>query len=240
MSFLDKFRYKKTNFISGGLHIATLLERSETCNVKIPKRFVAPKRIDSRDMCLSSNSQNSPYNCAGYSTAGYIEYYNWKTKHYPEQIDGNTIYKRAKEKFDYSNVDGTTLIATSDAAIDLGLIDGIPKFLNYKGILEENGIPISAEISIKFGLHQYGVVMAGFFITNEWNYVNKETGIIKNLGEDAEFRSGHAVLLCGYDSNGVYIQNSWGELWGHYGFAILGWEQLKRQLMTAMIIDTKS
>ena len=239
MSFLDKFRYKKTNFISGGLRVSTLLERFYTDNIEIPKVFVAPKKIDSRDMCISSNSQNTPYNCAGYSTAGYIEYYNWKTKHYPEQIDGDIIYKRAKEKFDYNKSEGTTLIATTNAAIDLGLINGVPKLLDYKGMLGEEDIKVSAEMSIKFGLHEYGVVMAGFFITNEWNYVNKETGIIKNLGDDAEVRGGHAVLLCGYDSNGVYIQNSWGD-WGHYGFAILGWEQFRRQLMTAMIIDTKS
>jgi len=82
------------------------------------------------------------------------------------------------------------------------------------------------------------VVLSGFGITDEWNWVDKNTGMIRDMGENSSKRGGHAVLLCGYDDSGVYIQNSWGDQWGHYGFAILNWDMYDRQFMRAMIIES--
>jgi len=212
--------YKKTNFKAGDL-IPEEVPLAGPEVYKAAKKFRAPRKIDNRDMCLASSNQGQTPHCAGYSTAGYIEFQNWKTLHYPEQVDGDAIYFAAKKIDDY-NGDGTSLSSAMQGAINLGLIKGKKKY-----------VP-PTQNDIKFALHEFGVCVAGFMITNEWNYVDSK-GIIRNLGNKATDLGGHAVLLCGYDKKGVYIQNSWGEIWGLYGFALLSWEQVDKQLFSGMV-----
>jgi len=221
----DIFRkYNKTNFKSGYLledHIPLTVERT----IKTDKNFIAPRKIDNRDICLCSSDQGNTPHCAGFATAGFIEFHNWRLKHYPEQVDGKIIYLEAKKNDGFSG-DGTYLNFATKAAIDLNLIRGKPKKV------------VPCQNDVKFAIHEYGVCIAGFRITDEWNIVEKKNGTIINLRDKAKNRGGHAVLLCGYhETEGVYIQNSWGESWGVYGFAILSWEQFSRQIFDAMVID---
>ena len=215
------WNYKKTNFSAGGL-LPTRLVKCAKNTLKTAKKFVAPRKLDFRDMCLEPSNQGSTPHCAGYATAGYIEVQNWRTNHYPEQIDGDAIYIEAK-RIDNNLEDGTTLESAANAAISLGLISGTPKLIN------------SGVNDIKFAIHSYSVCVAGFNITNEWNYVDSK-GAIRNLGSKAQFLGGHAVLICGYDADGVYIQNSWGSSWGLYGFVHLSWSQYSRQFMYGLVI----
>ena len=214
-------RYKKTNFRAGGLILEPISDSAPRLKTEI--QFVAPRKIDFRDMCLPSNDQGQFPHCAGYATAGYIEVQNWRIKHYPEQLDGSAIYFAAKA-VEGRQGDGTTLQCAIQGAINLGLVSG-------KGIIVNKSIN-----DVKFAIHQYGVVVAGFMITDDWNYVEKNTGIIRDSGGKAVIRGGHAVLLCGLDSIGFYIQNSWGFNWGIDGFATLRYNQAEKQLMQAMII----
>jgi hypothetical protein len=225
---LDRLKYKKSNFESGGL-LESATPRGSESKMDIPIKFCAPRKVDSRDMCLSSSNQYKTPHCAGYTMAGYLEYYNWKTKHYPEQVDGDKIYAAAK-KIDGNNNPGTWLSSVAKAAINLNLIQGSAKSVWLNDL----------QNAVKFALHEHGVCLSGFKITNEWNWVDKKTGIIRDLGKKAKQNGGHAVLLCGYNEIGVFIQNSWGVEWGHHGFAILRWNQVEKQLMRAMVIDTKS
>jgi hypothetical protein len=233
---LDYLKYKKTNFNGGDL-FDEKIPRGDIGLIKVPEQFISPLRIDSRDMCLSSSDQGDTPNCAGYSVAGYIEYHNWKTIHYPAQVNGDAIYFEAK-KIDGNNNAGTYLSSAIKAAINLKLINGSARYVDYPSVNQFNmDVAIKRIVSIKFALHEYGVVLAGFRITDEWNWVDKKTGLIRNFGNKAKDNGGHAVLLCGYDRNGVYIQNSWGSSYGHYGFAILSWNQYVKQIMQAMVID---
>lgn len=215
-------KYKKTNFEAGYCLADTqpLVAERALCATS---QFVAPKRIDNRDMCLRSSNQGNLPHCAGYSTAGYIEFQNWKNKHYPEQVDGDLIYSEAKKLDGMPNVNGTILRCAAQGAINAGLIKG-----------EIKQIPKS-EIDIQFAIHQYGVCVAGLMITDEWNLLEKNTGKISILKNPVKI-GGHAILFCGYDTDGIYIQNSWGENWGIYGFGILSWKQFSDQIMDACII----
>ncbi len=163
------------------------------------------------------------HNCAGYSTAGFIEVFNWRTKHYPEQCDGDLIYTEAKKLDGRPEVNGTILRCAGQGAINANLIKGVVK-----------QVP-KTELDIQFAIHTYGVCVAGFLITDEWNLVEKNTGKISVSSRPVQ-RGGHAVLICGYDLDGVYIQNSWGEDWGIYGFGILSWAQFRTQIMDAMVL----
>ena len=219
MSFLDKIFTRKTNFSAGGLFLEDI--PASAVLLKEPDKFVAPRKLDFRDMCIETSNQGNYPHCAGYSTAGYIEVQNWRTLHYPEQVDGDKIYAEAKKLDGYSGP-GTWIKWTVQGAMNLGLI---------KGTIEHI---IPDRRKLMFAIHEYCVCIAGFDITNEWNCVDGR-GYIPKLN-NSTFHGGHAVLCCGYGPEGVYIQNSWGSSWGLYGFAILSWEQFDSQFKDGVII----
>jgi len=221
MSWFSK--YNKTNFEAGGCKMGSIPMGAPV--VKTNKKFYAPKKIDSRDMCLASSNQYKTPHCVGYGTAGYCEYYHWKKEHFPEQLNGDAIYAEAKKLDKQPNISGTWPRFGIQAAINLGFIKGKGEY-----------VP-SSILDIKFALHEYAVVIAGFKITNEWNQVEKKSGLIRDLGSNAVTRGGHCVLIVGYDATGIYIQNSWGAEWGIHGFAILPWHKVEKQLITAMVIN---
>lgn len=219
MALLDNLFVKKTNFKAGGIILEKVPLSAKL--IKESDRFVAPRKMDFRDMCLETSNQFQTSHCAGYATAGYIEFQNWKFKHYPEQIDGDAIYYEAK-RIDGYNENGTWVKCAIQAAFNLGLING-----NIEYILGDRR-------TLKFAIHEFGVCIASFNITSEWNSVGKN-GKIPELRK-SNIMGGHAVLICGYDSEGVYIQNSWGVNWGLYGFGFLGWDQFDIQFQDGVII----
>jgi len=217
-------RYEKTNFEGGGCKLEDIPMGSDI--VMASPKFMAPRKIDSRDMLLVSSNQGETPHCVGYSTAGYCEFVQWKMNHYPEQKDGDAIYKEAKRLDNSPNVNGTWPKFGVRAAINLGFIAGQGRYVS------------KSRKEVQFALHQYGVCIAGFMITTEWNKVEKKNGLISDMGNAAVNRGGHAVLLCGYDDTGVYLQNSWGTEWGIHGFGILRWSQFDRQFMNGMVIES--
>jgi hypothetical protein len=216
------WNYSKTNYTGGGLLPSTVL-KSRSNTYKATKKFVAPSKLDFRDMCIETSDQGQTPHCAGFATAGYVEVVKWQENHYPEQFDGDAIYNEAK-KIDGNSEEGTSLNSAVAAAIALNLISGKPKFVD------------GDEQSLKFAIHSQLVCVAGFMITDEWNMVNKKTGLIADYGDKAVELGGHAVLVCGYDKDGIYIQNSWSKDWGLWGFGLLSWKQVIKQYMYGMVI----
>ncbi len=214
--------YKKTNFTAGGLKPTTQLKTAKN-SLNLDKKFVAPRTLDFRDMCIKTSDQFSTPHCAGYATAGMIEVKNWQIKNYPEQVNGDLIYAEAK-KIDDDQREGTSLDSAMQAAIDLKLIRGTMKFIG------------SGFDDIKFCIHKHLTFVAGFSITDEWNYVTKNGIILPRDKYPTRFLGGHAVLVCGYNSDGIFIQNSWGTTWGKYGFALLPWDLVFNQYMYGAVI----
>ena len=217
-------KYNKTNFEAGGLitYKTPLCAMEEAKFLKTAPQFMAPRKIDNRDMCLASNNQGQTPKCTAYSTAGYCEFQHWKTEHFPQQLDADAIYAKAKTIDGIPNEDGTYIWSAIKSAIALNMIKGEGKTIQ------------PTKLDVQFAIHQYGVCIAGFIITDDWNYVEKKTGIIKN-SFNAPRKGAHAVLLCGYDSTGCYVQNSWGD-WGAAGFGVLEWVMFEKQIDNAMVI----
>lgn len=215
-------RYKKTNFEAGGCIIEDIPMGAPV--VRSDKKFIAPRKIDYRDMLVASSDQGQTPHCVGFSVAGCCEFWHWKKEHYPKQFDGDAIYAEAKKIDGSPEVGGTWPKFGVQAAIKLGFIKGKGKYID------------SPMKDVMFALHQYSVCIGGFMITDEWNKVEASNGKIIDLGNRAVKRGGHCVLICGYDKDGVYIQNSWGTGWALHGFALLSWAQFSRQFMNGMII----
>lgn len=191
-------------------------------------KFVAPKSIDNRDYCTPTEDQGNKPMCAAYSGTSMVENILWRKNDYPENIDPEIVYKYAKSIDGYPNSDGTTL----NAALQF--------FIDNKYFSKESQIQIirGSNIieNIKYAIHKFGCVHCGFNITTEWESIDSKNTAIK---ADKYYPSlgGHAVLGCGYDSNGLYIQNSWGEKWGAYGFALVTWEAVKKQFIYGAVIS---
>lgn len=187
-------------------------------------KYKFPRVIDSRDLCLPTNNQGDTPHCVGFSVAGYLEVEFWKRYHYPKQFPAHDIYKSAKEIEQDSN-DGTTIELGFSGAKKLNLFDGEIK--TFEPWID----------NIKFQLHKYGIFCGAFEITNEWYDISWFSGKIK-IYRKPEILGGHAVLVCGYNDDGIYIQNSWGyNSWGKYGFAMLPWELVQKQLIYGVVID---
>ena len=220
MGIFDSLFSKKTDFKAGGVRLEGIPLSASL--LKSPTNFVAPAKLDFRDMCIQTSNQLQTPHCAGYSTAGFIEVQNWRTLHYPEQINGDAIYDAAKKLDGYPG-DGTSLNCAAKGAINLGLINGSIEFIGRDSQ------------KVRFAIHENCVCIGAFGITNEWNNVGRD-GKIPNYGNAAKDIGGHAVLICGYDGEGIYIQNSWGVSWGLYGFCFLSWEQFEWQFDSGAII----
>ncbi len=214
-------RYNKTNFEAGGCFMEEIPMGADV--VSTVDQFIAPRRIDYRDMLLVSSDQGQTPHCVGYSTAGCCEFWYWRKNHYPKQFDGDAIYAEAKKLDGAPSAQGTWPKFGVQAAMNLGYINGISKY-----------VPNTIN-DIKFTLHEHGVFVGGFKITTDWNIVDKNTGLIKNT-PGAKVRGGHAVCVCGFGDEGLYIQNSWGSNYGNYGFCLLGWHQVQQQFMNGMVI----
>ena len=193
------------------------------------KGFMVPKRIDLRDYCTQTEDQlNRPW-CAAFAAAGFAENVLWRKNDHFDQIDPAWIYRYAKMNDGDPNGDGTTLTAALDALTD----GNSPLFDRRKcqvRVLRSNGL------ALRYAIHKYGCCLGGFNITREWYSIGKDSPYIVGNGSQAGI-GGHAVLICGYDREGVWLQNSWGWRWGEYGFARISWPCWSSQWIYGAVID---
>jgi hypothetical protein len=74
--------------------------------------------------------------------------------------------------------------------------------------------------------------------------IRGDGSVLQNLNKssyryyDTEPQSseGHEMLAVGYDSNGVYVQNSWGSGWGNNGFGYISWFNFDNDVTSAYYI----
>ncbi len=79
-------------------------------------------------------------------------------------------------------------------------------------------------VSVHAALAEVGIVYATGIVHQNWDKVNKKTGVIPPRTRNTDLLGGHAFAVVAYDHRGFWIQNSWGEDWGHEGFALLTYE----------------
>lgn len=191
--------------------------------------IVNPLKIDNRQLCAPTDNQGQESSCAAFSIANICEAIIWKKTGKLVNLDAHQIYAGAKKIDGEKNSDGTYLECAIKAAFELG---GIPSSKIDIGFLYNDRSDNVVE-AMKFLIHKYDFVHVGFQIyegmynCNSQNFIVPFTGIC--LG-------GHAMLACGYDQTGVYIQNSWGPSFGAKGFCIIRWEDVKKYLMYACYI----
>ena len=177
--------------------------------------YKTPATLDFRDLVLKTEDQGNTPQCAAYTGTSWIESVMWRKTGNPVNYDPQALYDAAKLIDGYPDEDGTTLPAIMDSIISLGWIDKTHNDIKYVTTAEE----------LKRAIHKYGTVLCAFDVGLQWS-VQKGINMDKRIDATA---GGHAVICCGYNRHGVYIQNSWGTDWGSYGFCNIAWDVFKKE-----------
>lgn len=197
--------------------------------------IITPLKVDNRQLMAPVDNQlNSPH-CAGFSAATLVESIYWKHTGRLLQLDSHQVYALAKQLDGQLDCDGTYLEQALKSVLKLCGKDERFSFLkNAKiGLVYNDGTQNTVN-AVKRLVHEYDFIQSGFSIDNGWYNCNNRNYILKkgyqNLG-------GHAVNICGYDSQGFYIMNQWGTDWGSKGFAIMPYDLFMKQFMYCGYID---
>lgn len=188
--------------------------------------FKAPKTIDLRDYCIKTEDQKSNPWCAAYAAAGFASNINWRKHDVITTYDKESIYSSAKKLDGIPKAEGTTLTAALEVLLWQGIFDSSK--CQTKVIRNLN--------QIKYAVHKFGCCLLGIMVTREWYKCNRNKSTISGKS-DREQVGGHAVLCCGYNQDGVIIQNSWGVNWGSYGFALITWDELERTFSYGAVLN---
>lgn len=225
-------------FVKNGLLVPKrIMKKNMLC---ASPAFCAPKELWLDGYCTPVENQgNLPY-CAAYAASSFAENVLWRLDHYPRQIDPTPLYKYAKTIDGNPNDEGTYLECTLTALMAKGYFD--PKkcsVVTFGGKQLGNANPIR---DMKFAIHEYGCVLAGFNITTEWYTPSKVT--TKDLGEHhlienkKKFMSegGHAVMVVGYNEDKFLILNSWGADYADKGFVYISNEAFLEQFLYGAVL----
>jgi len=221
-------KYEKM-FVPGGLKVPEKIMKSRL--FRAAGNFTAPKELILTGYCVPVDNQGSKPWCAAYSAANYAENLLWRKRGYHTEINPEPLYKYAKMIDGDPTGDGTYLECTLEALMKYGHFDStVCKIKTFGGGMFDNAA--NALNDVKYAIHKYGVCMAGFNITDEW--YNPSKGVVR--GTSTNRQGGHAVLIVGYDPDGVIIQNSWGTGYAHDGFVYLTNKAFNDQFMYAALL----
>ena len=187
-------------------------------------------QIDNRQLCSPTDQQGDSPHCVAYSACSMIESKYWKQNGIPIQLDAHLVYAKAKEIDSMQEINGTYPEAAIKAAIELGGLPKSSKVKTYYNTKDERYIK-----TMKHLIHKYDFVLGGFMIDEEWYKIEK--GKWEILKQSKNTLGGHCVLIVGYDTKGVYIQNSWGIDWGAKGFARISWDIFLKEFMYGSVVS---
>lgn len=194
-------------------------------------RLDVPESVDNRAYCTAVEDQGAKPWCAAYTAAAFSENVLWRRDGRIKQIEPDWIYKYAKAHDGDPDGDGTTLDCVLDALLSKKVFD--PDVCKVRMVgCGWTGTDVQ---DVKAAIHRFGCFLAGFDITSEWYDLSK-SGRTNVRGAKAQSLGGHAVLVCGYNPAGVWIENSWGEDWGAKGFGFIEWKAFHDQFMYGTVL----
>lgn len=191
-----------------------------------------PAAVDNRNYCTAIEDQGSKPWCAAYTAAAFAENVLWRKTGRIEQVEPKWVYEWAKKHDGDPTGDGTTLDCVLDALRSREVFD--PKVCKVR-MVGTGWLGTSAD-DVKAAIHRFGCMLGGFNITEEWYELAKQ-GEFEITGRRKTTQlGGHAVLVVGYDSRGVWFENSWGKDWGKDGFGFIQWPAFRKQFMYGTVL----
>lgn len=189
-------------------------------------KFIAPRLVYTMDYCVQPQSQGTKPWCAAYAACGFASNILWRKNDIPTILDAAPIYQYAKTVDGDSSAKGTTLEAVLKALLHFEYFR--PDICSIKIIRNIE--------QVKYAIHKFGCCLIGVNVSKEWYRCNINKSTISGKTNN-ELIGGHAVHACGYDDNGLYVQNSWGEGWGENGLALITWNELARTFLYGAVLN---
>ena len=194
--------------------------------------IVNPLMINNRqEFAVIDNQGNTPH-CAGYSICSIVEALIFKRTGKLINLNADQVYAKAKTMDGDPDGEGTYLEAAIKAALELGGLGKYSKDIKI-GFLY-NGKDDETVEKLKYLVHKYEWLHAGFSITSAWYNCNAKN---YRIGHGGQPLGGHAVCIVGYDQEGCYIANSWGQSFGSKGFGLMPWSVFKEELIYACYLQ---
>lgn len=185
--------------------------------------IVNPLKIDNRQLMSPTDNQGNVPGCAGWSACTLAESLYWKHTGKLIQLDAAQVYAKAKTIDGMRDEEGTTLEASLKAAMLLSAFDK-----QYSiGIFKNDRTSYTIQ-EVKFLIHKFDFLQAGFMIDDGWYDCDNKNFILKRGTTQC---GGHAVNIVGYDCDGFYILNQWGKSFGAKGYCIMPYDLFLEQLM---------
>jgi len=185
---------------------------------------VVPVAFDNRQLVTRTEDQGETPQCVAYSMTSLIESIAWQQTHTVTQLDPALLYKKAKQ-VEGNTGDGTTFSAAFQAAIETGYIPTESRLHN-----------LSCLSDVQYAIHEFGLCLIGFDVTEAWSQVASDGWVHDNGGA---VLGGHAVLGVGWDNGPVdwiAFRNSWGP-WGAVGFGRLSMAQFNKRFLDGVAIE---
>lgn len=194
--------------------------------------IVNPLKIDNRQQWSVIDDQGTTSECTCYSICGICEALIWKRTGKLINLDAHQVYALAKQLDGDINSEGTYLEYAIKAAMKLGGLEEISKNIKMGFLYNDNSDAMIEQL--KYLLHKYEFIHAGFSINEGWMNLNNNNYTIKDYGRSY---GGHAVAIVGADTEHCYIANSWGKTWAAKGFALMPWNVFKSQFLYACFLQ---
>lgn len=201
-----------------------------------------PSKLDLREDWWSIKDQGPTGACAGFSASSLCEYVFTKTARLQpgEQISPRPLWMGAKETdvwkkpSTFIEQEGTSLTAILKILQSDGCVT--EKFMPFNTLftkpmqtyyLNAARLRILSYFNLgksidawKKWMSQYGPIYCSITVDSTWQNATQTNGILEKY-DSSRIYGGHAVVICGYDSETkrVLFKNSWGDEWGDGGFA---------------------
>ena len=184
--------------------------------------------------------------CTGFSLAACINYL-YKKSDQDIQVSARMLYEMAKRSDEWpgEDYDGSSLRGAIQGWKNMGVCKEsvweykttTPGDLTVKRAKDARNHTIGAYYRLKpeithfhAALNEVGIIAVSANVHKGWG--NPADGIIEHHKKKD---GGHAFAIVGYNDDGFWIQNSWGNSWGKNGLALWSYEDWNENVMDAWV-----
>jgi len=222
-------KYEKM-FVRGALKLPAKVPAK--VRFRAASSFKGPKELLLDGYMTPVENQGSMPWCAAYSASTFAEAVLWRKNGYHKDIDPGKLYRYAKTIDGDPNGDGTYLECALEALKAKSWFPRKCQVRTFGNGFFGFGSSTGFE-DVKLAVHRFGCCLAGFNITSEW--FAPKNAVVRG-GSDYGCEGGHAVLICGYDRDGVLVMNSWGSDYGKDGKIYVSRKAFDRQFMYGAVL----
>ena len=202
-----------------------------------PNCEALPAMVYNLDKCGPTRTQGGVGNCAAMATATYSDFVHNMTGAGVADVNAAELYDAARVVWKATK-EGVPLGAAFELLkLRCGekLKDyGIARFYFPHGTQTEANVRAFTMSAVA----SFGGFVASVNATEEWFDLNApsvfgEWNPFVIRGDNTRPTGPHCVLVCGYDNDGVIIQNTWGPGFGFHGFCKMTWGEYAREFESA-------